>query len=421
MAAANRVRALKQKRSSLKLQITSLTEFLTTQQEGETVDKIQLDLRFKKLQTIFDGFEAVHDDLQLLDQNNEHEAEKTAIENDYFALATRIHKILHPIANPDDTINSNRTQTTEAIERSLTQTRRVKLPPVPLPSFSGKYEEWISFKDSFESMIDQDTGLSQVQKLYYLKSAVTGDASRKIDIFSMRNENYTEAWDLLKKSYDNKRLIISRHLGLLLALPKVETESHDGICKLADHTQQHMKSLTNLGVEVSPEIVVRILEERLPKAIASKWDETLKTNEFPKLEDLIEFLYRTAARLSMSSNIAQNPVGNPKRQQVQSYKFQPPNKRPRFDNKHNTLMTTVSKNCIVCAEKYHPLFKCEKFRKLPVPGRSKIVKDAGLCGNCLRDHSGKECTFGKCLICNKGHNTLLHIPKPTTTDIQTRA
>ncbi|GBO16332.1 hypothetical protein AVEN_229758-1 [Araneus ventricosus] len=52
----------------------------------------------------------------------------------------------------------------------------VKLPDIPHPKFSGKYKEFGNFKSQFINLIEDNDGLSNTQKLYYLKSSLTGEA-----------------------------------------------------------------------------------------------------------------------------------------------------------------------------------------------------------------------------------------------------
>lgn len=52
-----------------------------------------------------------------------------------------------------------------------------QLPSISLPIFTGKYNEWNSFRDMFLSIIDNNCSLTDVQKLQYLKTNVSGDAA----------------------------------------------------------------------------------------------------------------------------------------------------------------------------------------------------------------------------------------------------
>jgi len=53
-------------------------------------------------------------------------------------------------------------------------------------------------------MIDTRSELSEVEKLQYLQSALTGEMANKIKILSIEGTNYRKAWDLLKRAYEVK-------------------------------------------------------------------------------------------------------------------------------------------------------------------------------------------------------------------------
>ena len=154
--------------------------------------------------------------------------------------------------------------------------RRLKLPQAVLAIFSGKVEEWLSFRDTFDSMINKRDDISKVEKLQYLKYALKDEALRKLQVFAITDENFGRTWNLLRKSYGDKRTLISRHLSLLLQLPVQEKESYPGLIVLADESQQHLQSLASLGVNVTHEMVVAIVEDKLHKSTPEKWDETIK-------------------------------------------------------------------------------------------------------------------------------------------------
>lgn len=64
----------------------------------------------------------------------------------------------------------------------------VKLPVIELPKFDGNYELWMPFRDLFESLIASNAAIPAVQKLHYLRSALTGEAAKKIALqITIRN------------------------------------------------------------------------------------------------------------------------------------------------------------------------------------------------------------------------------------------
>jgi len=136
-----------------------------------------------------------------------------------------------------------------------------------LPTFDSKFENWLSFKNAFHNLIDSYSDLSDIDKLYYFKSALKDEAANKIKIFAMDGINYAKAWEVLERAYEVKRVLITRHLSFIVNLPSVGRESTDGLTKLADDTQQHLASLNALGVSVRPEMIVHLLEGKLPKKL----------------------------------------------------------------------------------------------------------------------------------------------------------
>lgn len=204
---------------------------------------------------------------------------------------------------------------------------------------------------------------------------------------------------MLEKSYEVKCILISRHLALMFNLPAVNKETTSGLTKLADEVQQHVASLGALGVSVGPEIIVYVLETKLPKSTLEKWEATLDRDEFPKPDLMYEFIYKTAVCVSKRER--------PKVSDSERSTGEPPAKKKPMSNR--AFVVTASSNCIACKTKRHPLYLCDAFKRLEVPKRIELVKSAKICYNCLRSHRDRRCKFSNCTICQKRHNTLLHL------------
>lgn len=85
-------------------------------------------------------------------------------------------------------------------------TDRVKLPKISLLHFRGNMMKWTPFWDSFESAVHRSTHLSEIDKFNYLRSLLEGTAYDAIAGLSLSAANYTEAVEILKKRFGNKRL-----------------------------------------------------------------------------------------------------------------------------------------------------------------------------------------------------------------------
>lgn len=392
----DRIRLLIQKRTSLEAQIKLLTKWF----DEKKFDNSTLKLRMNKLNELYNTFENLNDELCILDSETDHLGEFLKIQEIFYDVSGKIANVP---GSTSSSRSSNASENNDSIQ-NINSRRRVKLPQASLPQFDGKYENWLSFKHAFMSLIDSQADLSDTDKLHYLQSALKGEAANKIRVFIMNDNNYAKAWDLLKRSYEVKRILISRHLFLLTHLPVQEKETANGLMKLADDAQQHILALNSLGVKVSSEMMVNILEGKLHKNTLEKWEETLERDRFPDIEEMFEFLYKTAVRLSKRER--SDSTDRPHAQRIQ-----PTLKRKRYNEPMRAMVTNVSNNCVVCKDKQHPLYKCEKFRTFSVPKRISVVKNAKLCYNCMRNHRDSVCKFNGCTICQKKHNTMLHLYK----------
>jgi len=401
---SDRIKLLLQKRTSLKSQITGLSNIL----DKDRIDKTSLKLRMKRLTDLYHTFEENNDELAVLDSNENHQAEFANIQDRYYALAARIENVLQPeeIAETSTNRSTLEVSINDTDRVTSTKNRRIKLPETSLPTFDGKYENWLSFKNAFNNMIGLQSDLSDVDKLHYLKSALTGEAINKIRILSIDGTNYTTAWQLLERAYEVKRILISRHLSLILNLPTIERDSADGLSKLADDAQQHVAALKALGVSVGSEIMVHIIESKLPKGILERWETTLERDSFPDIDEMYEFLYKSAVCASKRERS--------KGSETEKTKSEPLAKRKRYIASNQAFTLYASRSCIMCKNTRHPLYKCAKFKELPVRKRIETITNAKLCYNCLRSHRGETCKFSTCTICHKRHNTLLHVENYTT-------
>lgn len=101
---------------------------------------------------------------------------------------------------------------------------RIKLPEVKLPTFSGCVSEWITFRDTFKSLIDSDPQLSSIDKLSYLVASLSKDAKKVIESVEHTAANYTVAWGLLEKRFDNKKLIMKTYIDALFSIEPMKRE-----------------------------------------------------------------------------------------------------------------------------------------------------------------------------------------------------
>lgn len=152
--------------------------------------------------------------------------DKDTFESRYFAVTVELETLIerksaaereaqasHQI-NTTANISSYR-EGTPASQASNIPNEHIKLLRVTLATFSGKYEEWIPFRNMFISMIHENPILPNVQKMQYLMSVLTHEAKDIISSLEASDENYHEAWRMLKDRYNDDSLIIQKHVKAL--------------------------------------------------------------------------------------------------------------------------------------------------------------------------------------------------------------
>ncbi|CAK9801665.1 hypothetical protein ANTQUA_LOCUS2953 [Anthophora quadrimaculata] len=408
-----RLKFLIRKRSGIKSHMTIFEKYLTGYEQQP--DPVMLKYKFQRLKEIYSTFEDVQAEIEVLQEEGDHETERFEAEERYIEACVKTDKWLTQPA-----VNNSVATIDCATPTPSSSGLQVNLPKVDLPNFSGKFEDWLSFKDKFISMIDSQDGFSKVQKFHYLGSALSGEAARVIAAMETTENNYSTAWQLLQDTYANETLIIARHTDLLVQTPPVEQETAPGLRDFVSHVLQHLRSLTTLGVPVKhwDHLLMSILLPKLARQTRMSFDGTLKDKESPTIDGLIEFLRQRARRLETTSPRRTNgqsngssPRASPTRQRKQTGKL------PKTTSRKNPKVfatSTLSKNCVLCKDKTHTIHRCERFHALSASERLNTARKEKLCVKCLRSgHSARECTSSQCKICNLAHNTLLHLPRNT--------
>lgn len=173
--------------------------------------------------------------------------------------------------------------------QSFTQLR---LPSVKLPNFSGNYTEWIEFRDAFTSMIHDNTSISEIDKFYYLRSSLGGDASTIIDSLKSSNSNYALAWQLLSERFENTRLMIYNHMSAIFEQKSIREDSHKDLRKLLDDTTAHLRNLKILGepIEHWDTILIHIITSKFDKITMRDWESFKISGDRPKFNELSTFM-----------------------------------------------------------------------------------------------------------------------------------
>jgi hypothetical protein len=399
--------ALIKSRGALKARLTKFVSMVDElNQENPNFDQLKMKFeKFKSLESEFDSVQKQIESHVEEDAVDEQVDYREEFENNFIAAAVRVNKILD--AAKSETPNGN----THHSNISVTNPNfvPVALPTMSLPSFDGSWEQWLSFYQRFDSLIHSNASLSPIQKFQYLNSCVTGEASSVIKSLGITTENYPIAIALLKERYDDQRLIIKNHIRALFDLPNVTKDSPASLRQLIDKVDLHLKVLNTLDAptETWDLLIIHLIELKLDAFTMREWETTNKKT-MPTLKDMYAYL-KDRCRVWEAIQFHKNPEKN---RDVQS-KSNPQQKSKAPFTRSSSNLATQQPSCKLCNQN-HFMYQCKQFLNLSVSARIAEVKRLKLCFNCLRStsHSASQCKSGVCKICNKMHNSLLHLTEP---------
>ncbi|XP_066595828.1 uncharacterized protein [Prorops nasuta] len=282
--------------------------------------------------------------------------------------------------------------------------KKIKLPVAQLPKFSGDIEQWLSYKNTFVTMIDSREDITDLQKFLYLKKSVKGDALNKIAIYDASDASYKLAWNLLIETYEKKRILISKHLDAIIDIPAQIRSTSMELTQAVDSLKQHTSVLAILGIKIDEHILIRLIERSFPLNIRSRWEETLSLNEFPSLKNLYNFVAETAFKLNIMENDKNRKRSANNIEQNHSYKIR------RNGDARVMVTSTYKQSCVLCQKDRHAIYRCPLYNEMTIAQRWEKIKRLGVCKNCLRNHHN-PCASIKCRICNYFHHTSLHRDK----------
>jgi len=189
----------------------------------------QLEERRSRLEGFWSEYDDVQTKLELRDEAES--SHRATFEEAFYVLSARMREFLAIASPARATVMPSPSPSNSTVSEHF---GHIKLPKLELPKFSGKYEEWFPFFDTFNALIHVNASLNNVQRLQYLKSSVTGDAAKIISALEISGANYEVAWNLLKERYDNKRIIVHSHVKAIMDLPSMTKENAVELRQIAD-------------------------------------------------------------------------------------------------------------------------------------------------------------------------------------------
>jgi hypothetical protein len=312
-----------------------------------------------------------------------------------------------------------------------------------LSEFTGNILEWVSWWDQYKICIHENEALTDRDRLNYLRLYVKGTARRAIEYLEVSGDNYPKAIEALQKRYGRKRLVVEHLVESLLNIEKKDKVEARSLRNLYDVMVSRYRTLESYEPKLAEaqRILVPILQSKLPDEIRRKWEFQLSMleNEEDDRKVTVEYLFNFLRSHVMSEEATEKPITKPKMfpnkfQRGQRRKDGPRRNWEREEENSQqpysaTALNSNSKDddsskfsgelqCANCGKKHH-ISSCYLFKRKSVDERLEIVKDKGLCFNCLSPttsyHYGINCKRPGCSVegCKRKHHGLLHRSSPS--------
>lgn len=389
------LKKLQYKRRTLKGQLTRFKNSLGAIALEPEPDLIQLEFRLAKLEPLLDNFNEVQSEIEMLDSGTPDEVNELArqeFEDFYFKISSEAKALICNNSRGPPPAANAQSESSES-NQSNSHNTNIKLPPITLPTFDGNYEQWLFFRDTFESLIHKDESIPIINKFHYLRLSLKGQAAQLLTSLECSASNYQVAWDLLVKRYENKQVLIKNHIKAIFELEPIAKESLLSLRGLLDGMTRHLRALEVLGQPVNywDSLIIHLFSLKLDSFTRREWETEYSKQDNTTLKKFTDFLYEKCKVLEsiQSSQTLKN-------KNVSS------GVRGLSASAHAPI-------CFYCS-KEHTIYNCKEFLNLNVQSRISEAKKLKLCSNCLRNnHTVDTCRSIPCRKCQKKHNTLLHI------------
>lgn len=311
----------------------------------------------------------------------------------YSELNQRIAKLtnqLHPRVNTDGHSSGN-----------ANAGSRAALPKIALPTFSGQYSEWCSFRDLFTALVRENAQITDVERMHYLRASTTGEAAKLIASMAIEADSFPTAWETLVERYENKRLLVASHLESLFNKSVISSRSARDLHALQSTITEACNSLKALGAPIQhwDWVLVFAISRRLDTPAREAWElQAGKSRVPPTFADLRHFIGNRARALE-GAELGRTASGT----------GSGATSKPSGSRVHAVTAADSSKACGLCQER-HYIGSCAKFRQLSNEARRAEVGRLRLCFNCLGKHNVNACQITtRCKECDRKHHTMIHV------------
>ena len=289
---------------------------------------------------------------------------------------------------------------------------RSSLPKLKLAEFSGDSLEWPEWSQLFQATVHA-ANMDDSVKMNHLKTMVTGKAKEAIAGLGYTAEMYNVAWNVLVRNFGKPQMVVNAQLRRIYSFPPMKPYDGAALIKFARIVSSCENVLTQFNYvgDLNSEGVLGSATRKLTLDTKTKWLTYVNQMNLyqPGLAVFSEWLNDIADvqdELLLYSNLNADRAKTSYKEKAEGSTFATSAPDTASDN------SKYQRECALKDGK-HPIWKCEKFKKMNVEERGQKAKELKLCFKCLSDaHQMRICSGRLCDVngCGKPHHRLLHRP-----------
>ena len=151
----------------------------------------------------------------------------------------------------------------------------LSLPKISIDNFTGdplKWHQWFSF---FKATINNNSGLSDAQKMTYLQNCVTHKARDSISGYSYNGYYYHEAIAELTRKFGKPQHIVAAYLDQLEKWPKPRLDEPNSFVSFSSFLRRLVQTfrLHNFEADLKSSAVLRMAREKLNPNTIIRWNQ----------------------------------------------------------------------------------------------------------------------------------------------------
>ena len=300
----------------------------------------------------------------------------------------------------------------------------IKLPRLSLQQFNGSIREFRPFIQLFDKLIHENKDITNIEKMQYLMSHVSGEAKDAIKHLNLTGENYRTAYAILCDKYMNHRKLVLAEVKTLLNLPKTNGGVLESLKNKYYVLKDALEALKNLNIDISnwDPLINGMVLPYLDQESLQLFEQSLEApKEVPTTEEILTFIEWRIDTLTHR----EKPLTAQLQKSHKNKAFYSETKKRQTKKAANKIETSSEKRdkpkaqdkgkCYKCQEARHPLWRCKQFKTLDPKERNDFIKSKCLCKVCLSHPTAKPCNSKyKCSVCQGAHAKLLHIDEATS-------